>query len=137
MRCSDLGKRVGFGRRLSVLHEKFHHEKFQCVCVGGGGGVFWTEVQNSYSGVFDNKFLTQGKAQHHTVSHTLCMWRLIKFLHCKLQPKLVLLNCVPTLVNLDCFSHSITMEALTPTRCKTANIHRIEHSPVQHTNTNS
>ena len=40
------------------------------VCVGVGGG-FWTEVQNSYSGVFDNKFLTQGKAQHHTVSHTL------------------------------------------------------------------
>ena len=29
---------MGFGRRLSVLHEKFHHEIFQCVCVEGGGG---------------------------------------------------------------------------------------------------
>ena len=28
---------------------------------------------------------------------------------------------------LDCFSHSITMEAFTPARCKTAKIHRNEH----------
>ena len=42
---------------------------------------------------------------------------------------LVLLNCVPTVVRLDCFSLSITTEAFTPTRCKTAKIHQIEHSP--------
>ena len=42
---------------------------------------------------------------------------------------LVLLNCLPTLVRLGCFFHSITMEALTPTRYKAAKFHRIEHSP--------
>ena len=36
-----------------------------------------------------------------------------------------LLNCVPTLVHLDCLSHS-TMEELTSNRCKTAKIHQIE-----------
>ena len=30
---------------------------------------------------------------------------------------------------LDCFSHSITMEGLIPAWCKTAKIHRNEHSP--------
>ena len=43
---------------------------------------------------------------------------------------LVLLNRVPILVRLDCFSHSITMEALTPAQCKTVKIHRIQHTPV-------
>ena len=42
---------------------------------------------------------------------------------------LIMLNCVAILVRLDCFSHIITMATLTPTRCKTAKIHRIEPSP--------
>ena len=43
-----------------------------------------------------------------------------------LRGVLVLLNFVPILVCLDGFSH---MEALTHTRCKSAQINRIEHSP--------
>ena len=42
---------------------------------------------------------------------------------------LVLLNCVPILASLDSFSHSITMESLTPVWWKKAKIHQIEHSP--------
>ena len=40
-----------------------------------------------------------------------------------------LLNCVLIHARLDCFSRSITMEALRPARYKTAKIHRIEHTP--------
>ena len=41
-------------------------------------------------------------------------------IHEKQRGVLVLLNCVPVLALLDYFSHSITMEALTPTRCQTS-----------------
>ena len=40
-----------------------------------------------------------------------------------------LLNCVPIHVRLDCFSHSITLEAFTPAQCKTAKYNQIEYSP--------
>ena len=38
-------------------------------------------------------------------------------------------NYVPIHVCLDWLSHSIRMEAFTPTRYKTVKIHRIEHTP--------
>ena len=47
----------------------------------------------------------------------------------KIQWVLDLLNFVPILARLDCFSHSITMEALTPVSVQTVRIHRIEQSP--------
>ena len=40
-----------------------------------------------------------------------------------------LLNSVPIHVGLDCFSHSITMDAFKPGRYKTTKFYRIEHIP--------
>ena len=66
----------------------------------------------------------------------ICCYFLVKLKHLlgkstSMSGVLVFLNCVPILVCLDCFTHSVTMVAFTSVRCKTAEIHRIEHSRVK------